>query len=59
MHAFSPPPWFRMEVFSDECLQLKFLPRLCSLRNIEQVGAEAKCFLFSLPIFNDTTYISG
>lgn len=51
----SPPPLFRMKVFSDESLQLKFLSRLCSLCNTEQAGAKAKCFLFSLPIFNNTT----
>lgn len=56
MQSLSPPPWFRMKVFSDESLQLKFLSRLCSLHNIEQVGAKAKFFLFSHPIFNNTTY---
>lgn len=51
-----PPPLFRMKVFSDESLQLKFLSRLRLLYNIEQAGGKAKCFLFSLPIFNNTTY---
>lgn len=52
----SAPPCFRMKVFSDESLQLTFLSRLCSLHNIEQAGVKAKCFLFALPIFNNTTY---
>lgn len=56
MQSLSPPPWFRMKGFSDESPQLKFLSRLCSLHNIEQAGAKAKCFLFSLPIFSNTTY---